>query len=112
MSVVWEDDPREKIRVGTLVKLAVQCMGNPIDAIGICYEVYDFGDRPGYGIIFENGQHDGFAPDEVESFLNIIGFCGDASNYEFTNVIRLLKDFNDGFFDSAIVEGKILTGQI
>jgi len=91
-----------KIKVGTVVKLKVYCLRNPAGTLGVCYETYHLGDREGYGFIFENGEYDGFAPDEVADCLAIVGTCESCEDYEFSNVVRLSMDFEGGRFADAL----------
>jgi hypothetical protein len=85
------------INIGTLVKLNVPCLGNSIDTLGICYENYNIGYDQGVSIIFENGNYDGFSEQEQKDFLTIIKHTN--FQYNFTNVIQLNKDFDNGIFD-------------
>ena len=91
-----------KVSVGSLVRLTVPCMGNAVGTTGVCYDVYNLGGREGYGFIFENGRYDGFAPDEVTSFLEEVGFDPSVSNYQFENVMKLRRDFDSGEFRSVL----------
>jgi len=94
--------------VGVLVRLKCDCLGNAEGTTGVCYEVYELGGRPGYSFIFENGRYDGFSPDEVDMFLEEIGFYLPISHYDFTNVVRLSEDFKRGVFDEAFSEAVLL----
>ena len=94
------------MRVGTTVRLKTRCLGNDIGALGICYsEDNDLG-RPSYGVIFENGDYDGFSPDDVETFLEEAGFCEGICSYQFSNVIKLSQDYNSGIFNEALLKRK------
>lgn len=69
---------------------------------GVCYERYRLDKRPGYSFIFERGGYDGFSPDEVELMLEVSGdVCPQLADYQFTNVLRLQKDFYEGRFADA-----------
>ena len=106
----------EEPRVGTIVQLKVPCLGNEPGVSGICYDVYEIGERKGYAFIFENGRYDGFAPDEVELFLKVLDHYGTDSRYfwtyRFTNVIALGRDFEKGAFDEPFSEAQILKDEI
>ena len=70
--------------------------------LGVCYEVYELENRPGYSFIFERGRYDGFSPDEVASFLDVTGrTCEALANYEFKNVGQLDRDYRAGRFAAA-----------
>ena len=86
-------------KVGSLVRLKVWCLGNDVGTIGVCYEVYNFGDYTGYSFIFENGNYDGFSPEECDRFLKEIGRY--PLIYTFENVIKLDRDFRNGLFESV-----------
>ena len=69
---------------------------------GVCYEVYQLGGRPGYGILFERGRYDGFSPEDVKTFLHVTGrVCPGVADYRFANVTRLARDFEQGRFAEA-----------
>jgi len=85
----------ETIRVGTVAELKRECLGNPKGTPGICYEVYNLDNRPGYSFIFENGNYDGFSPDEVDTILDI-RFQFEIE-YKFINVMKLSQDFPNVF---------------
>ena len=84
------------MQVGTLVKLKVPCLGNKIGTKGVCYEVYNLGNHNGASVIFENGNYDGFGEDEQEQWLEVIEHS--KFKYNFTNVIKLSNDFENGVF--------------
>jgi hypothetical protein len=69
---------------------------------GVCYEVYTLGGRPGYSFIFEKGRYDGFSPEDVAMFLTVTDtVCEKVADYPFTNVTRLMRDFERGRFADA-----------
>ena len=98
-----------KLEVGSLVRLRVRCLGNEIGTVGVCYDVYQIGERPGFAFIFENGRYDGFSWDEVDMFFEELG-CWDKLLYTFTNVMQLSEDFKNGRFDEAFSEAVYLNG--
>jgi hypothetical protein len=71
---------------------------------GVCYEVYTLAGRPGYSFIFASGRHDGFSPDDVALMLTLTGEVNIdlLMDYQFTNVLRLQRDFERGVFDKAL----------
>lgn len=87
--------------VGDVVEINIAILGCMPGAIGVVYEEYDIGGGAGASIIFENGQYDGFSPDEQRMFLKKIGKCDAVKGYVFKNVIRLEQDFQQGFFKSG-----------
>lgn len=86
------------MRVGTVVKLKLQLLGCKKDEIGVCYERYTIDNNTGHGIIFKNGNYDGFSEKE-EIYLEEIGFCKELSDYNFTSVMKLSLDYEQGYFD-------------
>ncbi len=75
-----------------------------VGEMGVCYEVYTLGNRLGYSFIFERGRYDGFSPEEVTMFLIVTDeVCPPIANYQFRNVIRLCRDFQQGRFDEAFL---------
>ena len=89
------------MKTGTVVKLKINCLGNEPETIGVCYEEYDLGEPGAGSVIFENGNYDGFSPDEQEQFLVKIGFDYNVANYQFTNVFKLSQDFENCKFNSV-----------
>ncbi len=91
------------IQVGTL---AVAKKGSGVcveDEVGVCYEVYRLGDRPGYSFIFERGRFDGFSPRDVEMFLEPLdAVVPSVASYTFTDVNRLVQDYRRGRFAEAL----------
>lgn len=88
------------MKVGTLVKLKCNCLGNPAGTVGVCYEYYVLGGESASSFIFENGNYDGFSTDDQKLFLERIGHY--PLTYTFTNVMKLSKDFEDGVFEGAL----------
>jgi hypothetical protein len=94
------DTPR--IQVGTVVLARRTTDVCDPGEIGVCYEVYALGGRPGYGFLFEKGRSDGFSPDDVRHFLLVTDeVCPSIANYVFTSVIWLQRDFKRGRFQEA-----------
>ena len=103
-------------RVATIAMLKVPCLGNDEGVIGICYDVYELGGRKGYAFIFENGKYDGFAPDEVDSFLLVLDHSQPSYempwDYKFENVMKLTRDFEDGVFGVPFADAEILKHEL
>ena len=86
--------------VGTIVKLKRECLDNPPNAKGICYEIYNRGHgEEGASIIFENGKLGGFSPEEQKEILVPIGISEDLMNYKFENAGKVNEDFRKGIFN-------------
>jgi len=92
------------MKVGSTVRLNRPCLGNDSGTLGVCYSVDNDLGRPSYGVLFENGNHDGFSPDEVGLFLEPAGFSKDVEGYQFTNVVKLSHDYDQGVFDAALLK--------
>jgi hypothetical protein len=90
------------MQVGSIVKLGVPMLGNEAGVRGVAYEHYVLGDRDGLSFIFENGEYDGFSPDEQQSYLKEIGLDPEVANYQFRSVMYLSDDFRKGRFDEAL----------
>lgn len=92
------------MNIGTIVKLKIDCLGNAIGSIGVVYENYNIGEGNGVSVIFENGEYCGFSEIEQEEFFEEVGFTTDAriKTYNFTNVIKLSRDFESGLFDPVL----------
>jgi len=94
---------RKGITVGSVLRLSVPCLGNPKGTLGLCIEDYNDGQM----FIFPNGNYDGFGnrfdSTEVEDFfdLDYDNFCYALSNYQFTNVMKLSRDFSLGLFSEV-----------
>ena len=90
------------MKVGTIVKLRVDCLGNEKGTLGVVF--YDYGG--GSQAIFKNGNYDGFSETrkmpngqvEAEFFLEKTGFCDSLAGYQFKNVIAVEQDFRKGIF--------------
>jgi len=99
------------MRVGIIVKLKVDCLGNPKGTLGVVF--YDY--RDGFQAIFENGNYDGFnttilrlkkdsqSPQQTESefFLEEVGFEESLAGYQFKNVLQVEADYRKGLFNIA-----------
>jgi len=91
-------------RVGDIVRLKQDCLGNPKGTAGIVY--WHYGD--GFQVIFKNGNYDGFSLKskmqgiiEAEYFLEMAGHNPNFETYSFINVMKLSRDYDEGLFDSV-----------
>jgi hypothetical protein len=89
------------IEVGTLVKARYDTGVCSVGEVGVCYETYQLGGRDGYSFIFEKGGHDGFADDEMYMLEILDVVVPSVADYEFTNVPKLERDFQNGRFNEA-----------
>lgn len=95
------------MKVGTICKLKVDCLGNKAETLGVVF--YDYGD--GFQAIFENGCYDGFStivrpgsnliPIEADYFLEEVGFEESLAGYQFKNVLQVAEDYRSGLFNIA-----------
>ena len=90
-----------KLKVGSIVRLKEYCLKNQVGTLGVVYEEYYLDNDPGYSIIFENGEYDGFSPDEQGNIIERIGYDPKLGNYKFKNVMQLSDDFRKGLFNDA-----------
>ena len=98
------------MKVGTVVRLKVACLGNKAGSLGVVF--YDYGD--GFQAIFENGNYDGFSTSrkmpcqipsrasfEAEYFLEEVGFEASLGGYQFINVLKVTENYIEGLFNIA-----------
>jgi hypothetical protein len=93
-------------KVGTLVKLKEQCLGNPSGTRGYVYDTYPdftFPGKQGICIIFPNGSYDGFSWDDQLIFLDLLFSKETDLKYSFTNVMKLSHDFDRGVFSKVLM---------
>jgi len=90
------------MQIGSIVTLKVPMLGCEVGARGVAYECYILEDRLGLSFIFENGEYDGFSPDEQRDYLEEIGFDPTMASYQFRSVMDLSDDFRRGRFDTAL----------
>jgi hypothetical protein len=88
-----------KMKLGSVVKLASDLLGNQEGAVGVCYDVCTLADVEILSFIFENSEYDGFDDFEQKLYLNYIGECEELSSYKFVNVMKLSDDFRNGKFN-------------
>jgi hypothetical protein len=87
--------------VGSVWVLKVDCLGNKAGTIGYCFNDYmdfDIPGKSGVQIIFRNGEYDGFSVKEQNDFLEFVCFDLNYTNYKFTNVITVSRDFDGGYW--------------
>jgi len=90
------------MKIGTVVKLKLDCLGNECGALGVVYESYpdfDIIEANAVSVIFENGNYDGFSDRDQRLFLERVDFSGEHSNYQFKHVIKVSEDFGNGYWD-------------
>ncbi|GAH43376.1 unnamed protein product [marine sediment metagenome] len=100
------------MKVGTICKLKVDCLGNKAGTLGVVF--YDYGN--GFQAIFENGNLDGFSRTskmydslrkgvgdviEADHFLEEVGFEESLAGYQFKNVLQVSEDYRRGLFNIA-----------
>ena len=101
LSEGWEQLPE----VGSIVRTCKKVLEAEAGSPGVVYERYCLGaeEPTGVGIIFANGDYDGFSRDDLK-------LCGVthtgrvdpvARYYQFDNVQTLTNDFNKGHFQQA-----------
>lgn len=86
------------MRVGNLMKLKCDCLGNKAGTTGVVF--YDYG--TGVQVIFPNGDYDGFSNKEIKTFLKKCGHSERHENYKFNSVIKVSYDFNNGWWNGVI----------
>lgn len=87
-------------RIGQSYRLKRAMLGNQAGAIGYVFNLYsDYdGDGIGFQIIFENGDYDGFSVKEQNEYLEYIQENPDYSRYQFRNVMKVIGDYNSGYW--------------
>lgn len=90
--------------VGMVCTVGRSCRGNRPGSVAVVYENYRL--EPGhfgFGLLFPNGQYDGFNESDAEVFeVNPVKVCEACKNYHFSNVLDLMRDYCNGRFDSAL----------
>jgi hypothetical protein len=104
---------KQEIKVGSLVTakgdLEHFCRA---EESGVCYEVYEQENQPGYRFIFQGGRYDKFSPAEVNRFLEVSGRVSKpVANYQFKDLDQLHADYRAGRFDAAFEEQNIERAQ-
>lgn len=90
------------VQIGTLVVVKRDSAIRSVGEIGVCYDIYTIGSRPGYSFIFEKGSYDGFSPEDVELFLEVTDVVFPSiANYKFENVTQLERDYHNSRFSEA-----------
>jgi hypothetical protein len=90
---------RARMQVGDLVIVGRASGVNASLALGVVVEVYELDGRRGWTILFEDGRHDGFSPEDCALFeVTPIGHNADVASYVFTSAMRLYSDWHAGRF--------------
>lgn len=100
------------MKVGTICKLRVECLGNEAGTLGVVFN--DYGD--GFQVIFENGNYDGFSTQvkmmggsgrdplmqsEESAYLEEVGFEESLARYKFRHVTQVSEHYRQGKFNRA-----------
>jgi hypothetical protein len=88
------------IKVGTCVKTRKYLLANPIGSAGVCVQEYELDGRKGWMFLFENGEYDGFSPEEVKELLLVEETL--PLDYKFTSVMHLHRDYRNGVFSKYL----------
>ena len=101
----WEQLPE----IGSVVRTGKKVMSTEAGSLGVVYERYCLGaeEPTGVGIIFANGDYDGFSRDDLKlcSVTHTGRLDKYAKYYKFESVIKLTEDFNRGIFGQAFELG-------
>jgi hypothetical protein len=101
MCTDWLEMPQ----VGSVVTNGKGVMNVPPKSLGIVYDCYGIEDSEnmGIGIIFSNGEFDGFSIDELKDLgIKHTGRIDNYANlYQFQSVLNLQEDFEKGWFDQT-----------
>ncbi len=92
---------RDNLVVGQKVILKKDMLGEPVGSVGFVYEIYQDFENPdsvGVSVIFMNGGYDGFSFEEQNLYLEIGDIDQRYSMYEFKNVNRLWRDYQNGYW--------------
>lgn len=93
-----------RLKVGDVVRVAHSCLGNPAGTIAVVVEVYDraalrIGLGEGVTLLFRNGAHDGFSPDDQLAFgVERLGHRPTLAHYHHQSASRLWTDWRAGLF--------------
>lgn len=87
--------------IGSKVVLLKDMLGEHGGSVGYVFNVYQDFDNPekqGVQVIFSGGGYDGFSQKEQMLYLEYIADDPRYSMYEFKNVLRVEKDFRNGYW--------------
>lgn len=87
--------------IGSKWKLIRSMLGVPAGSIGYCFNEYndfDYPDKFGLQLIFQNGNYDGFSVEEQESYLEYDDFASEYQSYQFKNVLQVSCDFQNKYW--------------
>ena len=90
------------LKVGDVVKLRLDCLGNVEGTQGVVYNTCTVDEDLCVGVIFENGEYDGFSSNEQGTMLERVGEEPSLAGYQFKNVMQLSKDYEAGVFDAVL----------
>lgn len=92
---------RDYLTVGSIVTAGVEVGSVAEEGMrGIVFEVRDLGSSQQFGVIFESGLWDWFAPDHIDAYLVSTGLdCAAAQEYRYVDEISLQRDFDVGLFE-------------
>ena len=91
--------------IGDVVTLNTAMLGCNPGTRGVVFNSYTDFDNPaetGVQIIFENGEYDGFSASDQNTFLepeNVEYIPFYIRDYKFENVMKVTRDFVNGFWD-------------
>lgn len=90
---------REQLIVGDVVVVERATGVNDAHARAVVVERYVLGNRPGWTLLFNDGQHDGFSPDDCAICgVRRVGHEPSVADYVFRSALQLLFDFERGRF--------------
>lgn len=98
--------------VGTVVQVAKASGVNAAGALAVVVEEYRLQAREGWFLLFEDGRHDGFSPDDCGVF-GVTPVLVDTSiaDYVFESSPRLVADFQAGRFASTFRTARAFLAQ-
>jgi hypothetical protein len=102
MIQLFQGENMENPVTGQRVILLKEMLGEPIGSVGYVVDTYpdfDIEGKLGTMILFSKGGYDGFSFKEQELFLEAGRVDPRYTNYEFSNVIRLEKDYRSNYWD-------------
>jgi hypothetical protein len=91
-----------EIKIGTLATAKRDSAICSVGELGVCYDIYSIGQRPGYSFIFEKSGYDGVSLEDVDLFLEVTDVVFPSiAPYTFENVTQLERDYHQGRFSEA-----------
>ncbi len=86
--------------VGDVVILKVPMLNEVIHAVGVVFN----DELDCVQVIFEKGNYDGYNKDEQELFLKKVGEDPTSRLYDFKNVMRVSRDYDEGLWDHVFAK--------